>query len=133
MNLSPFERWTFLNFLFYDGSATKKSVREFNQLFQNFSLYSFRYITKSKFIEKLLEIFPVWIDFMLARFGWFLWKFDKFKFRNIQICWFLFKNYDSHMIHNFKDHKTGSGLESLEISTIHIFFLILSLRFLVII
>ena len=54
----------------------------------------------------MLEIFLVRIDFRLARFGRWFQKFDKFQFRKLRICWFLFQNEDSYTCWDISVTKT---------------------------
>ena len=64
----------------------------------------------SQFIEKLIEIFLVWIDIMLASNGRLLQKFDKLQFKKVRIFWFMVQNDDSHSCRDTAAHQTGRSV-----------------------
>ena len=82
-------------------------------LFQFFSSDNFEDITltKNQFLEKLFEIFLVWIDFMPARFGRLLWKFDKSQIRKVRIFWFFVSKLSFIHFLRYKAHKNRIQVE----------------------
>ena len=62
-------------------------------------------LTKVSLLRFYFFIFLFWINFMVTTFGWLLWKFIKFKFRKVCICFFSISKWWLQYLLTYKAHK----------------------------